>query len=276
MGLAQMTILAQDRDSMGIVPHSPNIKVLRHPHLEALDESKNIFVLWSATQLYEISDFVKAANQRHHLRALFVREDTDIHWLPQILVQANVKTLRNLLVHAGMDVPRRVLAAWQMGAQKELVANAVVSRDKLFVVTCALEHLEVPFKALYGISDLSETDRKVFEIADDGSYLYWPNADIHIDLETIWCAIDPERRARSERLKLAHDKEIGSAVALLRKKYGLRQSDIPGLSERQVRRIENGESASHDAFKHFAKAVGKKVEDYLDELAIAARQLKEV
>jgi hypothetical protein len=276
MGLAQMTILAQDRDSMGIVPHSPNIKVLRHPHMDALEESRNIFVLWPATQLSEISDFVRVANQRHHLRALFVREDTDIHWLPQILVQANVKTLRDLLVHAGLDVPRRVLAAWQMGAQKELIANAGVSRDKLFVVTCALEHLEVPFKSLSGVSGLSEADKRIFEIADDGSYIHWPNGDIHIDLETIWCAVDPERKARSERLKLAHDEKIGAAVALLRKRYGLRQSDIPGLSERQVRRIENGESASLDAFKHFAKAVGKKVEDYLDELANTARQLREV
>ncbi|MCY7333484.1 MAG: helix-turn-helix domain-containing protein [Pseudanabaena sp. CAN_BIN31] len=50
---------------------------------------------------------------------------------------------------------------------------------------------------------------------------------------------------------------FGKAIATLRKKYKLRQSDIIGLSERQVSRIEKGEgSTKADTLRLFAKAHG--------------------
>jgi transcriptional regulator with XRE-family HTH domain len=57
----------------------------------------------------------------------------------------------------------------------------------------------------------------------------------------------------------------------MRDERGLRQSDIPGLSERQVRRIEKAISRlSGDAANRFAAAFGMSVEYFLDQVARAA------
>jgi hypothetical protein len=99
----------------------------------------------SATALLDVSEFVSIANRRHQLRALFVRDDMDARWLPQLFERAGLRTLRNTLVHSDLTVPRRVLTAWWHGAQSELIAEGNMADDRLFVISCALERYEIPF-----------------------------------------------------------------------------------------------------------------------------------
>ena len=94
-------------------------------------------------RLPEIADFVSGVNRQHRLRALFVRQDADPTWLPQLLERARLRTLRNMLVHQDYSVASRVLAAWEHGAQDQLIANATVAQNKLFVMSCALDSLAV-------------------------------------------------------------------------------------------------------------------------------------
>jgi hypothetical protein len=51
---------------------------------------------------------------------------------------------------------------------------------------------------------------------------------------------------------------------------GLKQSQIKGLSERQVRRIEKGEGTSYEALRCLASAHRMDLEGYLRELAANA------
>jgi hypothetical protein len=98
-------------------------------------------------------------------------------------------------------------------------------------------------------------EREHFTIADDGSYLYWESADIHLDLDAFRCATDPKWKQKFEPFKSEHNQVFGKAIATLRKKYKLRQSDIIGLSERQVRRIEQGDGSTKiDTLRLFAQA----------------------
>lgn len=266
-GIAPVTVLAQDRGSDFAIPRSLSATVLRKPDMRVAESALNLFVFSSATRLSGVEEFVQAANRHHHLRALFVEEDVDPKWLPQMLNRANLRMLRNVVVHSGPEVPRRVMSAWHAGAQDRLVANAAVSGDRLYVISCALEQFEVAFADIRALKDIPQDDRAVFEIADDGSYIHWPVPDVHIGMDTIRASVDGEFRERLEAETLAADKRFGAAVSSLRKKAGLRQADITGLSERQVRRIENGERPTVASLRLMAEAHGMALGDYLKAVA---------
>lgn len=265
---AEMTILARDPESRAAMPRAASIRILQQPDPRNA-RGANIFVLTSAAGLPSVAAFVRAANQQHRLRALFIREDIDARLLPQILERAKLRVLRNTLVHSGLELPRRVIAAWQLGAQDQLIATAQVVGDRLLVVSCALEVFEVPFALIPALRRIPAGQRIAFAIASEGSYIHWPHPDIHLDLDAIRYATDPQQRACRQALRLAADQRFGAAVAQLRKQRGLRQSAIAGLSERQVRRIEKGQRTTVAALKLLAKSHGLALDEYLEALADA-------
>jgi len=265
-----MTVLVQDLENNDLTSRSKTVQVIRPSDVQSLDAATNLFVLTSATGLPEIADIIKSANQNHHLRVLFIREDIDPKWLPQMFDRANLRVMRNTLVHVNSDLPKRVINAWSMGAQSQLIADATVIGDRLLVFSCAMEKFEVPFLSLPALKQIAINERANFTIADDGSYIYWENADIHLDLDAFRWATDPEWKQKFEALRSTHDSVFGRAIATLRKHHKLRQSDIEGLSERQVRRIEQGEGGTKvDTLKLFAKAHSMELDAYLNAVAKA-------
>lgn len=182
-------------------------------------------------------------------------------------VDLSRRTSRNVVVHSGFALPGRILQAWSHGAQQELIANATVARDRLLVLSCALEPYEVSFAKIPALKSMPKPDRGNFQIDEDGSYLYWPQADVHLDLDAIRTAIDPAYREAALQKKLSHDRRYGAAIANLRREKGLKQSAIDGLSERQVRRIERGEGVTAKALQRLAAAHGVGLGEYLERVA---------
>ena len=161
-----------------------------------------------------------------------------------------------------------------MEIKEQLIADATVIGDCLLVFSCSMEKFEVPFSSLPALKRISTNERENFTIADDGSYLYWESADIHLDLDAFRCATDPEWKQKFEALKSNHNQVFGKAIASLRKQYKLRQSDIIGLSDRQVRRIEQGDGSTKvDTLRLFAQAHGMDLDAYLDAVAGAIANL---
>jgi hypothetical protein len=117
---------------------------------------------------------------------------------------------------------------------------------------------------------IPSAERGRFVVDEDGSCIHWPGPDIHLDLDAIRAAIDPEARARAEAARAVHDSRYGGAIAKLRLRMGLKQSEIKGLSERQVRRIEKGEGTTYEALGRLAAAHRMDLESYLRELAVNA------
>lgn len=263
----EVTVLVYGAGSEELLPQENGLHVVRRPQLRIAERALNVFVLVTAADLPDVSEFVSVANRRHQLRALFVREDTNARWLPHWFERAGLRTLRNTLVHSDATVPRRVLMAWLHGAQNELIADASVVGDRLFLVSCALERHEVPFDQVPALQFIPEAQRSSFELDVDGSYIYWPGSDIHIDLDAIRAALDPESRAKAEALKATRNRRYGAAIAKLRAAKGLTQSDIKGVSERHVRRIEKGEGATSEALGRLAEAHGMNLDRYLREIA---------
>jgi hypothetical protein len=268
----QLTILLHDRESQNFIPRSNSVKVIELSDLDfRLDDLKEltryIFVLTSLTGLTEVADLVRVANQKHHLRALLIREDIDAQWLPQIFDRANLRTMRNTMVYTNLEIPKRVLDAWQFGMQDRLIAKATVIEDSLLVLSCSLEELEISFGAMPALQHIPENERNDFIISEEGSYIYWEEADIHLDLDAFRSALDPIEKQKFENLRLHHDKLLGQAMKALREQYKLKQSDIAGLSERQVRRIESGERTKVKTLELLAKAHDMDLSKYLNKVA---------
>jgi hypothetical protein len=106
------------------------------------------------------------------------------------------------------------------------------------------------------------------EVSRSGSRIHWPGPDVDVNLDTIREHADPdfcrehEAQARREALRFA------GAIRILREERGLKQSDIGGLTARQVRRLEEGDTTPHiDTLKKLAAAHGVTINDYLNELA---------
>lgn len=265
----ELILLMHDRTER-VVPNRRRFRILHRPTRQVVERGRNIFVLVPASGLPEVSEFVSIANRRHQLRALLVRDDVQPSSIPQMFERAGLRMVRNTVVYSDPAIPRRVLTAWLLNAQERLIAKASVSKDRLFVLSCALQPYEIAFDSMPSLKRIPAAERGSFVVDEDGSYIHWPGSDIHLDLDTIGAAIDPEARARAEAAKALHDSRYGAAIAKLRLRVGLKQSQIKGLSERQVRRIEKGEGTTYEALRRLASAHRMDLESYLRELAANA------
>jgi len=268
-----LTIVMADDGFDGRIPTGQNVVVLSPTTAKAFDIRKpgmDLFVVAAATGLESVAGLVHEANSAHRLRALFARADVDCTWLLPMLERAGVRTLRNMLVHTSAAVPERVLGAWQSCAQDYLIADAAVADDRLFVRSCALERFEVGFRDIPALADMPESERPRFVVDRDGSYLHWDSGDIHVGLDMLRYALDPGFRAKANLRRLSFDRRFGRAVKALRLDKGLRQSDILGLSARQVSRIEAGYGVPRaETIRKLARAHGLDAVTYLDRVAVA-------
>ncbi len=231
------------------------------------DSRRGLFVICSASELQVVAPFVSEANRKHRLRMLLVYSDTDATWLPQILDRADLRTIRNMVVHSDTQEVERIIRAWELGAQDVLIARAVVVGEQLLVVSCAGERIEIPFDTVHPSGRITIAERDHFKVADDGSYLWWPVPDVHLDLDSIRALIDPAHEQRVLARKITHDTMYGSALRALREEAGVTQGRMVGLSERQVRRIEKGESMSAKSLDAYARALGTNLTELLTRAA---------
>jgi hypothetical protein len=175
-----------------------------------------------------------------------------------------------MIVYSDPNIPNRVFHAWSVGAPNDLIATARVFDDTLLIVSCAGEKFELSFSELRGLSILPENERNTFEIDDYGSFIHWPTIDMHIDLDSIRYVTDEEYRKKADCKKLLYDQRYGTAIARVRKSHRLKQTDIRGLSERQLRRIEKGEAeATVKSLERLADAHGMSLNGYLNCIAEA-------
>lgn len=109
-----------------------------------------------------------------------------------------------------------------------------------------------------------------FKIDEDGSYLYWPSTDEHLGVPQLLQAVDPTYLVDVEIRRFPASAAIGELIGRMREDRGLRQQDVPGLSERQVRRIEQGVSRlTGEAATKFAVLFGLEMDTFLRRLAAA-------
>ena len=256
------------------IPKLRGIKLLKSFTSSVVGNYKRIVVSARLTDLPDISHYIREANDRHHLRQLLVFDSKASNLLPQYMTLSNLRSLRNIIVHTNTDVPLRVLKAQAMGSERELIADARVADSELVVISCAGDSYVLPLSKVRHLSGASESTLDDFSIDEDGSYIYWEDLDVHIDLQTIRELVDPLEREKARHAKLQSDALLGRAIAEIRKSRRLRQSDVPGLSARQVRRIESGNRPRVSTLGLIAEAHGLETNAYLDEVAEVLQKLK--
>lgn len=232
--------------------------------------ASDVVVVARASQLEATLASVRAASPRVPLRGVVVELDLDPRWMPQLLARAGVRDVSRVLVHRDDSVPRRVVRAWSMDCADVLIADADALDDALLVVTCDFECLYVAWEAHPALARLSHEQRAQVGVASDGSHVAWEHADVHLDLEAIRVAADPRAAAAAHEALRVADARRGAAMRDLRECAGLRQTDIAGVTSRQIRRIEQGLAAPRLAtYERLAAAHGMTLTAYLDALAVA-------
>jgi len=156
-------------------------------------------------------------------------------------------------------------------SSSDSILDAWWEEDTLVVLSSTLDRLRVPFTDLqhfHVLRDASRTGLEEFEIDADGTYVHWPSRDVHMTWECFEQLVNPKALLRAQQRSARFNRRYGKAVRVLRTESGLRQSDIPGLDERHVRRIEQGEQrATLSALRKLARAHSLSVTEYMNALA---------
>ena len=106
-----------------------------------------------------------------------------------------------------------------------------------------------------------------FEIDSSGSYLHWPDGDVHMGPSQMLQAVDPMHLADVE-IRRYEMENVSLALRDMRHDRHLKQTEIPGLSERHVRRLEKEEvRLTVDAANKFADAFELTLSEFRDELS---------
>ena len=232
----------------------------------AAANANNLVVFSTASHLERVAGCVSTANKEHRLAALIVFNDISPNWLPYILHRASLRTLRNTLVHSDDQLPTRILNAWAIGAEHDLIADAAVIADRLVIRTCSFDELSLAFEAFSSLRAMPVEDRGRFEIDPEGYFLHWPDADVHLDVSDVRFASNPEAGRAAQVETLRYNTALGATFKRLREEAGLKQDQIPGLSDRHVRRVETGSYLSLESVEAFARALTVSVDDLLESL----------
>jgi hypothetical protein len=180
---------------------------------------------------------------------------------------------RICIVEAKEEEPfvKRFLLALDSGDYEGRIVDVWWEEDTLVVVSPrndGFAKLRVPLDKLPVLQGRNKKALENYEVDEDGSFVYWPSLDVHLGWEQFEQVVDEVAYLKAKQQSDTFNKAYGIAIKKLRQKSQLRQSDIKGLTPRQVGRIERGECrTTHNALSKLAKAHKKSISDYMNELA---------
>ena len=248
-------------------------KIVRIEKISVSKAPNNLFFVCKASLVRQDGPLI--VEYRKHLRGLLVLQDVEPRFVPPLLREAKLRNMGNLIVPSTEELYERVhriLNAWEARAATRLIADATVVRD-LLIQSCDFKLYRFPFDSVRALKKLPATHRDSFEIASDGSYLHWPEHDIHLDLDALRYATDPQFRDEKDRQRALHNERFGVSVAAFRRERGLTQTNMPGISEREIRRIEKGETFPRTStLEVIAEAHGLNLRDYIAEIGARVRK----
>lgn len=199
---------------------------------------------------------------------------------PAILRLAAVLGLRkpHLRLHVSRDtgIVKRLVLAQARRDPWEGIVDAYSLEDHLVVVLGDMTIREFPNERLPRISTMAPADVERFEVDESGSFLHWQEGDVHLGASQLLQATDPMYLTDVEIQRYAREK-VSLALLDMRNERGLKQTDVPGLSDRHVRRLENEEvRLTVDAAEKLAAAFGLDLLEFLDELSGRLSALRDV
>ena len=204
---------------------------------------------------------------------LFV-EDLPVEAISSRIVRLGVKNDQRLHI-ARENTPStisgllfRVVAGIVQENGPQRIADAWIENGQLVLLAPSFARMTVPIAKLEKFLGNSIEDIAKFEIDEDGSFLYWPYADVHLGWEQFLMLVDPASAFEAKLKTREFSNRYGVAIRSFREECGLRQANIAGLTERHLRRVEKGEiMASKNALEALATAHELTLDVYMKEVA---------
>lgn len=245
-------------------PHGFEMVVLSHAdddHLVLIDSRVEPVVAGAfhllftepATHPDQVAQWMRATNIRSENRLHVVKvEDLEAPQVSQLLV--------------------RVCSALGRDGGRGGIIDAYVAGDALLVRGPKHRMLHVPVSSVPALKGQSPAVLRNFEIDPDGSFIYWPGLDVHLGWNQFLQAVDPAELRRAQQRSAGFNRRYGTAIRRVREAAGILQSRVEGLTERQLRRIEQGECrATAAAITALAKAHALDPNAYMERLTRAMK-----
>lgn len=165
-----------------------------------------------------------------------------------------------------VDAVKRLAIALTRDQPFEGIVDAYVLWSDLWVVLGDMSIRCIPKSQVSFLGGLSKEELQDFQIHSSGSYLLWEAKDLRVGASQLVQAVDPMHLADVVIERYAAEK-MSLALKMLREEKGLTQSDIAGLSDRHVRRLENEEvRLTSVTAKKYSEAFGTSISEFLDQL----------
>ena len=210
---------------------------------------------------------------------LLFADDLPAEALPDRVTKLGLHDLRHIHLSdkkALLDqihLVQRWLSVLSRENARHRIAEAWWDGDLLVVISPHFERLRMPMSSITSFRGRTRDELSHFEVDDDGSFIEWPLLDIHLGWDQLARAINPEMALKARQREAEFNLRYGMAIRAVRESRGFRQADVPGLSSKQVGRIEKGECrATHRALSRLAVAHGMTTHDYLELLATTLDQ----
>ena len=215
--------------------------------------------------------FATAGNERRNL--VFV-EDMPVESISSRVLRLNVRDSHRLHIarERNLDaisaIIKRAISGLAVSKDRNRIVDAWIEGAKLVVLSPTFQRLYIPVKELERYLGNEIGRIKSIEIDEDGSYLYWSHADVHLGWEQLQGIVDPTTLVAAQRKSEQFNLKYGAAIRAVREERGLKQSDIKGIVDRHLRRIEHGQmAATSSTLKALAESHGMSLAEYLEELA---------
>lgn len=190
---------------------------------------------------------------------LDIRDPSRLHVANLSIKQTDSKTVEAII--------RRAIGGLT-SSNGDRIVDAWWESDEFVVLSPTFERLYIPKAKLSKFIGDDRSMIEKYEVDPDGSFVYWPQSDVHLGWTQFLCLVDPSAVVDAQKRNDDFNKRYGAAIRSVRIEHGLRQSDVPGLTQRQIGRIEKGESrATRKALARLAEAHGLELNDYLSRLA---------
>lgn len=148
------------------------------------------------------------------------------------------------------------------------IFDAKITNDTLHVISSSFSRLDVSLKAIPSLAGKDPAALQNIEIDEDGAFIYWPQLDVHLGWDQLNQIVNPIAALKARQKHQKFKVRYGKALQDLREIAGLGRGDIPGISEKQLRRIEKGECRlTSNAVEALAKSFQIPPNEFLKRLA---------
>ncbi len=138
--------------------------------------------------------------------------------------------------------------------------EVIPSRSEILLYRGNLEPITVPLEWFLSRPGSRDPDATRFAVTDYGQTVRLGEYEASTD--AILYEFDEDYRARAKKRMVEQDSSLGGAIRRLRLQKGLRQTDFPGITAKEIARIEKGlvKKPHQETIRKIAKRTGVPVD----------------